>query len=321
MSSIRKSTRVRTLTPKMRTCLSDSTNKQAIDSARSKRSRSEDLPIKRRRIVDEEDNSDKIDPVEKLLSLPNLNNDILLDLAEEASERDEDEEDEEEDEDETRNELVPPNFTKILHDNIRSYYSNFRKSPIEIYNDNSSFAFLNKKEEPDVSNFSSRSNSNAATASLTTPLSPQTPTSNVPFFRNVNFSGSSRSDYTIDDYFSYDELTDNDTEESLSPTDKPGVKEVSPATSTSSVYFPDSFNNKMSFHYRHNHSNLNLSDGFDSGAVSPLSPGSTVDLPNLNYGGSDNQDIFKYLNKRSVLSGKASEMVGTGKFLINDFFL
>ncbi|ABN67125.2 predicted protein [Scheffersomyces stipitis CBS 6054] len=255
MSSIRKSTRVRTLTPKMRTY-----------SARSKRSRSEDSPIKRRRIVDEEDNSDKIDPVEKLLSLPNLNNDIL----------DEDEEDEEEDEDETRNELVPPNFTKILHDNIRSYYSNFRKSPIEIYNDNSSFAFLNKKEEPDQ----------------------RCHCYNVPFFRNVNFSGSSRSDYTIDDYFSYDELTDNDTEESLSPTDKPGVKEVSPATSTSSVYFPDSFNNKMSFHYRHNHSNLNLSDGFDSGA-----------------------DIFKYLNKRSVLSGKASEMVGTGKFLINDFFL
>ncbi|KAK6457087.1 uncharacterized protein RJT20DRAFT_127223 [Scheffersomyces xylosifermentans] len=371
MSSLRKSTRVRTLTPKVRACLSDTTNKKQLATSApiAKRTASEahddSNNLKKRRVVVEEVNSDKIDPVEKLLSLTNLNNDILNELVndnslnisntnqQDASDNidedvDEDEyEDDDIDEDDEdndqpsskKNQLTSLNFTKILQDNIRSYYSKFRKSPIEIYNDNSSFALLNKNEANNNSIYNNSNASTIASASNSTPQSPQTPsTSEVPFFRNVNFSGSSRSDYTFDDYFSYDELTDDSSsDEALSPTDKPAPPKKE-ETKASSLYFPK-LSNKMSFHYRQNHSNLNLSlnnDGFESGAVSPLSPASTVDLPSLMYDSTNglssngssvsidvngNHELFKYLNKRSILSGKASEMVGTGNLLINDFFL
>ncbi|ODV81450.1 uncharacterized protein CANTADRAFT_24393 [Suhomyces tanzawaensis NRRL Y-17324] len=289
--STRKSSRTRTMTSKVREsfdCL-EPTNKPIV-----RKSDSEVVPSKRRRIqAPEEVNSDKIDPVEKLLSLTNVNNDIL-NLDEEETNASVNNEQLQSSNPISFTELKSLNFTKILNDNIRSYYANFRKTPLEVYNDHSSFALLNS---------SSRKPTNHDI--VPNPPSPSTPTfthnPNVPFFKNVNFNSNSKSNgesYTFDDYFSYGE--------------EEKVPSVPAAPSTSDGF--SKVNNKMRFHYRQNHNNLNLSD-FTSCSSSALNASS------YSVADGDSHDIFKILNKRSILSGKASEMVSTGTFLINDFFL
>lgn len=263
--SPRKSCRRRTVTSKVSDQLKTNNPVQKrklasdLDVAPVKRLKSEFVPLK----------DDKIDPVERLLS-QTQDHDILYNL----------------DESDSIAYAAQPssafqqhqpsaypnlslNFTKIINENLRSYYSNFRKTPIEIHNDNSSFSILNKKPQQQ-----------AECQSYKMP--------EVPFFRNVNFNPKP-SFGTIDDYLFYE-----DEDEISSPTDS----EHEELPSGPLVVLPPT--GKMSFHYRQN-DNLNLS----------LSDCKTEEP----------QDIFKILNKRSVLTGKASEMIGASNFLINDFFL
>lgn len=269
--AIRKSARARSPTPKVLETQNQSANKILGVNDIEPQTKKRKLNIKT-----EEDNSDKIDPVERLLSLPYVNNDILLNLEEDyesnmssnlASNPNE-----------LNAHLISLNFTKILNDNLTRYYSNFSKSPLEIYNDHSSFAILNK----------SQSSPNIA------PTPSSQPTINeVPFFKNVNFNPKSKSAYAFDDYLSYEEGEDspNECEESSDESSNP---------KTPIINSPEIDNKKMSFHYRHN-DNLNLSLN--------------------NTQNNSHHDIFKIMKKRSILNGKASEMIGTGNFLINDFFL
>lgn len=291
MSSTRKSTRVRTLTAKVREqLLPQPTNKPgSLDSVSP-------APLKKRKLNEEPcaPASDKIDPVEKLLSLTNTNNDILLDLEQYEDYYESDLESQDASAGlrlargtaSSRN-SISLNFTKILNDNLRSYYSTFNRCPIEIYNANSSFAILNRKHE-------------------TAPVPQQSPSaqSAVPFFRNVNFNPKRPSAYTFDEYLAYDDdevapddanttSTESETEEHADEGPKGAIHIEKP--------LPTLAHSKMSFHYRHN-DNLNLSVNGTKGAADP-------------------QDVLKFLNKRSVLNGRASEMVSTGSFLINDFFL
>lgn len=251
--TIRKSNRVRTLTSKVKD-LNGLTNNLANEP-----------PVKKRKLeskkLDEEIpiDDDRIDPVEKLLSLTTVENDFLNT--------------------EDQFEYPPPmaptssassktnislNFTKIINENMRKYYSNLKRCPIEIHNDHSLFSLLNHKKQQKITHQETESNTK----------------SDVPFFRNVNFNPKPQSAYTFDEYLSYDE--DNESE------------------SSTSSFSPITPSNKMSFHYRH-YDNLNLSPDNSN-----------------NY---DSNDILKYLNKRLILTGKASEMLGTGNLLINDFFL
>lgn len=295
MSSTRKSSRVRTLTAKVRELLPPqptNTLSGSLDYTAS------EAPLKKRKLTETPCTapaSDKIDPVEKLLSLTNTNNDILLDLEgyEDDYEGDLESQDASKDARLSRGvqnskNSISLNFTKILNDNLRSYYSNFKRCPIEIYNDNSSFSILNRKKEEPVSHQQAAASNQA-----------------VPFFRNVNFNPKNPSAYTFDQYLEYDEdddaaeddvnttSTESETEEHVDEGPKGAIHIEKP--------LPTLAHNKMSFHYRHN-DNLNLSV---NGAKS----------------NSDPQDVFKILNKRSILNGRASEMVSTGNFLINDFFL
>lgn len=215
----------------------------------------------KRRKLNVDDDTDKIDPVEKLLSLTNLNNDILnvdepspvnyMNIASSNS-----------------TEQISLNFTKILNDNLRAYYSRVNKNPLEAYSDNSTFGLLNKQPA----------------AEADPEIAPKN--CDVPFFKKVNFNSTSKS-YTFDEYLAYDDLSDTDESD----------EDKSPITPIS---LPQPLNGKMSFHYRHN-DNLNLS---------------------LNqHPCSEPQDLCKILNNNCIISGKASEMVGTGNFMINDFFL
>ncbi|GEQ68930.1 hypothetical protein JCM33374_g2600 [Metschnikowia sp. JCM 33374] len=220
---------------------------------------------------------DKIDPVEKLLSFSHSNTDMLsvMNDTENANAQASSAT--------SSNSAAYPhisyNFNKVIHDNMRSYYSKFRKSQMEIHNDHSSFSVLNKPPPSE-------------TPEQETPARAKF---QVPFFRNVNFNPKPSFGQHIDDYIHYDDdeddqlTTDSEHEEIASPK---GLVET-PIPSLSG---------KMSFHYRQN-DKLNLS----------LTDEQRVedDAPN---------DVFKFLNKRSVLSGKASEMIGTSNFLVSDFF-
>lgn len=285
--SSRKSCRRRTLTPKVRELTEEKTNKSvplkrkltgeepSVKRVKSESTQNLKPPSKSEPtlpVVASVVRNDTIDPVEKLLSQTH-SNDILYNLDEDSHESDSD-----------VDSLASPspsypaypnlslNFNKIINENLRSYYLNFRKSHIEIHNDNSSFSILNKKPQE--------------VEERRTYKMPE-----VPFFRNVNFNPQP-STQTIDDYLHY-ESYEND--EVSSPTDS--EHEELP---TSPLVALPPVSGKMSFHYRQNNLNLSLSD----------------------YPGRDEpEDIFKFLNKRSVLTGKASEMIGTLNFLIRDFFL
>lgn len=117
--------------------------------------------------------------------------------------------------------------------------------------------------------------------------------SQVPFFKNVNFDRSPSSGEKIDDYIYYD-----DDEEPLSTDSE--HEEISASNDPKMAVLPTA--GKMSFRYRQNENvNFSLSD---------------FQVENQN----EPNDILKFMNKRSVISGKASEMIGTSNFLINDFF-
>lgn len=283
----------------------DSTNKAVQHDPISRKRKSEpvnETPLKRQtpakksksltNLVGEDD---KIDPVENLLCLPNLNNDILFDL----------------DTDDSSSEPASPrsvkhsssssssvstdtayfselessplhspypnmdvNFSKVINDNLRSYYLSTYKSPIEIHNDNSSFSILNKKTSQ---------HANGETA-----LPTQT-NAEVPFFKNVNFNPKPKSGNSIDDYLYYDD------DDFSSSTTELGHEGNTPS-STCMTQLPN-----ISFHYRRdNKLNLSLSN------QAPCS---------------EPHDVSKILNQNSVFTGKASEMVGTSRLLINDFFL
>jgi len=234
-----------------------------------KRSSAPQLPIK---AVDSPED-DKIDPVEKLLSMSSTNDILYMDSDSSA-------ESPLTSLDEPATSSAYPslslNFTKAINDDLRLYYLRLRKSPMEIHNDHSSFSVLNSKppvEEPKVCSSASQASS-------------------VPFFKNVNFS-STPSFQKLDDYIF---CSDDEDDEPLS-TDS---EHEDLPSSTASHRLPVEESGKMSFHYRQN-SNMNLS----------LSDVQTEQDP---------QDIFKFLTHRSVLSGRASEMIGTSTFMIKDFF-
>ncbi|RLV89945.1 hypothetical protein JA1_004918 [Spathaspora sp. JA1] len=267
-STIRKSHRSRTLSEKAaETTVVPHIQDDLDDSFRKRRKLSQSDII--------EEPTDKIDPVEKLLSLTNMNNDFLVELESSSSEEEQEDEDEEQ-----HNEIASVNFTKILQDNIRNYYS--RKLRMNQYKD--SFALLNSQSESTTNN------------SIAEPISPINNTNNsVPFFKNVNF-GSSK-EYTIDDYFSYDE---DESTESSSPI---ASTTSTPTTSTPTLYIPKI---NPRFNYRQT---------FSSSEYNGISSSPMTASP------SHSQDIVNILNKRCILTGKASEVVSTGNFLINDFFL
>ncbi|CAI5760059.1 unnamed protein product [Candida verbasci] len=239
MSSIRKSTRTRTPTPKA------STNLKTEEPSQKKRKLS----------IEEEEkliSFDKIDPVEKLLSLTNINYDFLSDLESETEV--------EEIYEEEPIQIASVNFTQILQDNIRQYY--LKKLQNSQYKD--SFALLNRKEEEVITK---------EAAKLPT-------TSEVPFFKNVNFSNNKK-EYSIEDYFSYGEDEEKETEATTSEPESPIS---SPIASSTSLYIPKINNRYTNSGYKY-------------------------------------QDVSRILNKNCIITGKASEMVSTGNFMINDFYL
>lgn len=239
---------------------------------------------------------DTIDPVEKLLSLTSQDSDILLSMDDAdsqlgyassssyssvcsdgyASPLDE-------------TPSVPYNaahynisynFSKVINDNLRSYYSSFRKSQMEIHNDHSLFSVLTKpRKAPPSFRRSMRLKSKQ-----------------VPFFKNVNFNSSPQFGNKIEDYIDYKDETSED-----ASGDASGDSEQDDAPSSTPLSSPiSSYKGKMSFHYRRQEGlNLSLTDD-DS-----------------RYGLNDG---LRFLNPRSIISGQASETIGAAKFMINEFF-
>ncbi|EEQ38498.1 hypothetical protein CLUG_02624 [Clavispora lusitaniae ATCC 42720] len=286
--SPRKSCRQRTLTTKGQQQNEEKTNKAVHIVKRRRLSPPNDSNINESSNVPQkqadsttmevsQSNDGKIDPVEKLLSMTCVNDDILrmdendpLALSSFASIS-------------TASAAYPNlsfNFSKLINENLRSYYSRLGKSHMEIHNDNSSFSILNNNQPQQPQGAEEQQ--------------PSSNTSQIPFFKNVNFNPSPSFGHRIDDYIYYDlddepSSTDSEHEEIPAPSGPLDVP-VSPITG------------KMSFHYRQN-DNVNLS---------------LSDCQNKSH--SEPHDIFKFMKKRSVIAGKASEMIGTSNFLINDFF-
>lgn len=232
-------------------------------------------PNKKRRVATEDDR-DKIDPVERLLSLNKVDGDILN-----QEELPQEEAPPSNNEKSNVRKQVSLNFTGIYNETLKSYYSKLRKSPMEFYSDNSTFSMLNK--QPEINNNDNPPKEAPAPQVL----------EDAPFFKNVNFNfNSSSHPQTFEDFFAYDDLTDSDGSDGSDGS----AGDKTPETPPSIHIFTDP---KMCFRYRQN-DNLNLS-------LNPLS--------------SEPLDIGKFLNRHSLLSGKASEMVSSGNFLIHDFFL
>jgi hypothetical protein len=191
---------------------------------------------------------DRIDPVEKLLSMNSCNTSILDDNLIENSDDDYEESD-------LPESPLSINFNQLLYENIQTYLSNRSKS-----NSTNCFQDLN--------------------SSATTPITKQTKsTFTAPFFKNVNFMNNTRQ--CLNDYFEYDNASDNSDDESPdSPLKSP------------SFQVP-----KISFHYRHKDTFNLIDDSYSADAS------------------------VRGLKSGSIVSGKASEMMGSGGFLINDFFL
>lgn len=231
--------------------------------------------INKKRKLDDED---RIDPIEKLLS---LNNDYELDInsylqdqcEDEADDYESEEEDDEDYERKNSKHEVSLNFTKIFNDNIvRMQQSN------NFINNFSSFGMLAN------TNFD-----------FSYPPPPQqssqqaTVISQIPFFKLVNFNPKPKSANVFDELINLDDeidpkdplpVSDSEEEEAKTPNN------TSPLLS----------NSKMCFTYRQ-YDNLNLSN---------LKP---------------QESTLKILNENSILSGKSNETIGSGKFMINDFFL
>lgn len=270
----RKSCRRRTLTAKVKELHEEKTNQAATpqEHAAKRRKTSPVLPtapveLAKARAASapsERPKEDKIDPVEKLLSMTYASGDILLQMDEaetlQASSSASPE----------PHQNLSYNFNKVIHENMRKYYQTFGKLHIEIHNDNLSFSVLTRPK-----------------TEVPTPL--PVSRAQVPFFKNVNFGRSPTMGNRLDDYIycDDDELSATDSEHEDMPLGGP-------------VHVPLPPVGKMSFHYRQN-DNLNLSTDTHGEAHGP-------------------QDVSKFMNQRSVMSGKASEMVGTSSFMIKDFF-
>lgn len=236
---------------------------------------------------------DTIDPVQKLLSLTSLDEDILLRM---------------DDDDDSLNYASPSsyssicsdgnssssyqtpaipysaahyniscNFNKVINENLRSYYSTFRKSQMEIHNDHSLFSVLTRPRKS-VTHQIRRLNFLRS--------------KQVPFFKNVNFNPSPDFGSRLEDYIDYKD--DNDIE--LTGASEENSSEVTtPLTSPIPAY-----SGRMSFHYRRQDGlNLSLTDD------------------DTRYGLNDG---LRFLNPRSIISGLASETIGAAKFMIHDFF-
>lgn len=373
---IRKSKRTRMLTEKAKAetnTISLVNHKLPTTTTTTTRKKSFSLPkTKKRKIssIEEEEEaaklSDKIDPVEKLLSLTNVNQDFLLDWEDnshrnhhtsisssstsnngitsgslissntsncgfsprsgyhsssssisslfsqnEESEIDEYDYDYESEDYEEPNEIESVNFTKIIQDNIRQYYVKRRLE--NQYKD--SFALLNKQ------------NHNQDDEEEENPLlSSASPTSNrsifkqceVPFFKSVNF-GNKPKEYTIEDYFQYDNAEEEEEEEKKEEEKEDESKSVTtsednesngvspittPKSTMQSLYIP-----KINNNYRRlpmniiNHNNI------------------TTNSCNNNNNLNNLQDLSKILNKNSIITGNASEMISAGNFMLTDFYL
>lgn len=140
-------------------------------------------PTKRTKTTD--DVADRLDPVEKLLSLSCSQEVFNLEQPIVAAE-----------DTESGPDLNPLNFSQLFTENIRKYYQQVRKARLE----DPSFTRLNSKEEV-----------------ITPKRKHHQPA--APFFKNVNFGQSlSLPSSLMEDYFSYDEA-DSDEDTPTSPTD------------------------------------------------------------------------------------------------------
>lgn len=250
---------------------------------------------------------DTIDPVEKLLSLTNVNYDFLADIDNESythggdytfsdsnkshscssidaccdqSYSDSSLETCQSIDDESSIKL--PNFTQILNENLRKHYL---RSTRDTYR--SKFSVLNP--------------SSASSLCESTSAAPSTPvTQQAPFFRTVNFNPAPSKSRGLEEFVLYDDDTPgNDDDESVGPTSP-----LNSVAKAGSFAVPS----KMSFHYRHgSNNNLNLTQ--------PCFKNRSNDKYEDNY------DVQKVLNTCLLSSGKGNEMFGSSKFLINDFLL
>lgn len=391
---IRKSNRIRSLTAKASTnnfsfLVPQKESTSAMQNKRSSDQDSQPQPTTKRRkrsYIEEEEalhNKDKIDPVEKLLSLTSTNNDFLLEIESEdttvphkqqqqqqqlnqpqshphyAYELSSEEEEEEVDEEELDEHIgiASVNFTEILNDNIRRYYRNRLQNQ---YKD--SFALLNNKRVEDLQQQQQQQQHHHQQQQSQPQSQSQHMQSNettfpsVPFFRSVNL-GSPKKEYSVEDYLTYgdeeEEEEGGQSPKSL-PTATTGSESLStsttsltslmslsedeedphsqivspissPSTTSSSLYTPENnkattndittssntvsstssnwqFKPKINFNYwrlRNNQYNDNYNNGFS-------------------FNGGD--DVSNALKQHSLYTA-TSEMVSTGNFMINDFYL
>lgn len=239
---------------------------------------------------------DTMDPVERLLSLTSLDGDILLNI--DASDSDRSCSSYSSYSSICSDDLASPcsdipaipysaahhnisyNFSKVFNDNLRSYYSSFRKSQIEIHNDHSLFSVLTR---PRVSPAPFKRQKHLRSRQ-------------VPFFKNVNFNPSPEFGNKLEDYIDYndddEEVFSENGEQNSSSSDSSPISSPLPTLHDN--------HGKMSFHYRRN-------DGLNLSLTDEQSP------QGLNEG-------LKFLNSRSIISGQASETIGAAKFMVNEFF-
>lgn len=242
--------------------------------------------INKKRKLDDED---RIDPIEKLLSLNNDYEDINNYLQDQEitvkkEEEDSDDYDSEEDEDEeyerkNSKHEVSLNFTKIFNDNlVRMQQSN------NFINNFSSFGMLGNSNF-DFS-YPAPSSQQQQSSSSNTQSTVQNQT---PFFKLVNFNPKPKSANVFDELINFDDEVDP--KDPLPVSDSEEEEAKTPINTS-----PLLNNSKMCFTYRQ-YDNLNLSN---------LKP---------------QESTLKILNENSILSGKLNETIGSGKFMINDFFL
>ncbi|KAG7194857.1 uncharacterized protein KQ657_003961 [Scheffersomyces spartinae] len=204
--------------------------------------------------------------------------------------------------------------------------------------DNLSFAILTKPQQSTLEDEEiQRANKKAK------------PSRETPFFRNVNFNSRST---TFDEYFSYDLFEENedgkiDTSLPMTPSrSSNGDEDEDPISSPPISYSPPSsaqdddvkkedlftsnFNNndnnnngvspfsmapKMRFDYRQKIDELlNLSLSASTTTNNSIA---TAHARNSGAG----VDVWKCLNNTCLLSGKASEMLGSGNIVLTDFLL
>ncbi|KAI5956574.1 hypothetical protein KGF54_001049 [Candida jiufengensis] len=387
--STRKSNRIRNLTPKAITnnlnfLVSSQQQEQQQQPIKSLKRSSEDntstIDLKKRKkssTIEEEEakeaaNTDKIDPVEKLLSLTNMNNDFILDLditepnspisdsiknsssissngsissiiptisskrssslhsLKNCSYNYEDsEEDEDLEEDEEPIEIESVNFTQILQDNIRNYYK------LKLQNQyKDSFTLLNNKNL----NIYSGENLNVITKdSNNTTATQSSSSSSVPFFKNVNFGRFK--EYSVEDFVTYgEEEEEKEEEKEEKELQEPKVEQPSIINAPiDSIEDEDPISTTVSPISSPTTSNISLTTSTNTTPATTSPMNSNLYIPKLNnnwfknqqsllsssYNQSSSQslnfDISNALKKHSLYT--ASEMVSTGNFMINDFYL